>query len=194
MERSSSMIARRPVLAAAALLVAATSALPGVIGSAYSATLPQPTYRANDYADGQAMSILPPGENGLVNAVQALQYEGQGTRPANSNDQLGRYENLLYGYPTLTDATLGNYYDDESFGVKPGDIARTENPSTDVVIYRDGHDVPHIYGDSDAAAAFGAGYAQAEDRLFLMYVLRHYGAGTLSSFIGPSCVDEQMDH
>ncbi len=35
--------------------------------------------------------------------------------------------------------------------------------------------------------AFGAGYAQAEDRLFLMDVLRHYGEGTLAGFLGPSC-------
>ena len=42
--------------------------------------------------------------------------------------------------------------------------------------------------------AFGAGYAQAEDRLFLMDVLRHYGEGTLASFLGSSCDFEQMDH
>ena len=42
--------------------------------------------------------------------------------------------------------------------------------------------------------AFGAGYAQAEDRLFLMDVLRHYGEGTLASFLGGSCAFEQMDH
>ena len=30
----------------------------------------QPTYRANDYAGGQAMYILPAGENGLVNQKQ----------------------------------------------------------------------------------------------------------------------------
>jgi acyl-homoserine lactone acylase PvdQ len=42
--------------------------------------------------------------------------------------------------------------------------------------------------------AFGAGYAQAEDRLFLMDVLRHYGSGSLASFLGSSCEFEQMDH
>jgi acyl-homoserine lactone acylase PvdQ len=181
-----------PVLAALAAVAAAVTLGPAT--AARSATLPQPTYQAGDYADGRAMSILPPGENGLVNAQQALQFELQGTRPANSDDQLSKYADLIYGAPSLTDATLGNYYDDESFGIKPGDIQRTETPRADVVVYRDGHDVPHIYGSTDESAAFGAGYAQAEDRLFLMDVLRHYGAGTLSSFIGPSCADEQMDH
>ena len=61
-------------------------------------------------------------------------------------------------------------------------------------IYRDTHDVPHVYGDTDQTMAFGAGYAQAEDRLFLMDVLRHYGEGTLASFLGGSCEFEQMDH
>ncbi|HET7071695.1 MAG TPA: penicillin acylase family protein, partial [Nocardioides sp.] len=153
-----------------------------------------PAYRRHDYADGRARYVLPPGENGLVNATDALAFETTKQRPANSQDQLGQYAGLLYGYPHLTNATLGRYFNDESFGVRPKDITRTETPENGVTIYRDQHDVPHIYGDTDRAAAFGAGYAQAEDRLFLMDVLRHYGAGTLSGFLGASCEFEQMDH
>ena len=63
-----------------------------------------------------------------------------------------------------------------------------------MTIYRDTHDIPHIYGTTDTTLAFGAGYAQAEDRLFLMDVLRHYGEGTLAQFLGGSCAFEQMDH
>ncbi|HEY3528075.1 MAG TPA: penicillin acylase family protein [Nocardioides sp.] len=153
-----------------------------------------PEYRRHDYADGQARYVLPPGENGLVNATDALAFETTQRRPPNSQDQLGQYADLLYGYPRLTNAKLGTYFNDESFGVRPQDVTRTETPGDGVTIYRDRHDVPHIYGDTDQAAAFGAGYAQAEDRLFLMDVLRHYGAGTLSSFLGASCEFEQMDH
>jgi acyl-homoserine lactone acylase PvdQ len=51
-----------------------------------------------------------------------------------------------------------------------------------------------VYGDTDAAMSFGAGYVQAEDRLFLMDVLRHYGEGNLAEFLGGSCEFEQMDH
>src|SRR5262249_56153652 len=82
------------------------------------------------------------------------------------------------------------------FGVKPGHIMRTEGAwaAGPVVIYRDTHDIPHVYGKTDPALAFGAGFAQAEDRLFLMDVLRHFGSGTLTAFLGPSCADEQMDH
>src|SRR5207245_2563429 len=100
------------------------------------------------------------------------------------------------GYPSLTDSTLGKYYLPESFGVQTGQIIATQHPSpkVPVVIYRDTHDIPHIYGKTDQALAFGAGYAQAEDRLFLMDVLRHYGEGTLASFLGAGCDFEQMDH
>ncbi len=80
--------------------------------------------------------------------------------------------------------------------MRPGDVTRVEHPSTSqpAVIYRDGRDMPHVYGSTDGAAAFGIGYAQAEDRLFLMDLLRHYGEATLSEFLGPSCAFERMDH
>jgi acyl-homoserine lactone acylase PvdQ len=56
-----------------------------------------------------------------------------------------------------------------------------------VTIVRDrSFGIPHIYGDTRAGAVFGAGYAGAEDRLFLMDVLRHTGRAQLSSFIGGS--------
>jgi acyl-homoserine lactone acylase PvdQ len=154
-------------------------------------------YRDGDYAQGHALSILPPGENGLVNLAQYLQYQANNnTRPPNSDDQLPQYANLLYGLPGLTDSGLSTYFNDASFGVKPGDVTRVEHPDTTVgvTIYRDTRDVPHVYGDTVDAMAFGAGYAAAEDRLFFMDVLRHYGSGTLSSFLGASCGNEQMDH
>lgn len=176
-----------------AVALVAVAVAPAAADTTYS---PPPTYQANDYGDGQVMSVNPPGENGLVNAADLAAFQLNGKRPAASNDQLGKYSGLLYGYPTLTNATLGTYYNDESFGVQPADVTRTEHPSPTepVVIYRDTHAIPHIYGQTDPAMAYGAGYAQAEDRLFLMDVLRHYGEGTLSAFLGPSCADEQMDH
>jgi acyl-homoserine lactone acylase PvdQ len=190
------------VVTAAALTLAGSPALASsghstsghsADGDSYS---PPPTYRANDYARGQAMDILPAGENGLVNLAQLKRFERTGQRPANSQDELAPYASLEFGSRSLTDATLSRYYLDESFGIPRGQITATEHPSPSVpvVIYRDRHDIPHIYGATDAAMAFGAGYAQAQDRLFLMDVLRHYGSGTLTSLLGTSCADEQMDH
>ena len=182
-----------PLLAPAVLVVVVVAALTPGAGPA-GATAPSPAYRADDYADGRAMSILPPGENGLVNTTDLAKFELLQQRPSNSQDQLGKYDNLLYGYQNLTDAGLSSYFNDESFGVRPADITRTERPGPGVTIYRDKLDVPHVYADNDQTLAFGAGYAQAEDRLFLMDVLRHYGEGTLASFLGGSCEFEQMDH
>jgi acyl-homoserine lactone acylase PvdQ len=176
-----------------ALALGATATATATAGNAATSS-PSTGYRANDYADGRAMSILPPGENGLVNVTDALKFELTQARPAASDDQLGKYSSLIYGSQNLTDAGLSAYYNDESFGVPPGDVTRTEQPEAGVTIYRDTHDVPHIYGNTDASMAFGAGYAQAEDRLFLMDVLRHYGSGTLAAFLGSSCEFEQMDH
>jgi acyl-homoserine lactone acylase PvdQ len=178
---------------AVALSTASTSAL-GATGPGGFSLLP--AYRAGDYAAGQAMDILPAGENGLVNQAELQQFARNGQRPPYSQDQLAPYASLQFGYPSLTDSALGNYYIDESFGVKPGQVTSTQHPSptVPVIVYRDRHGIPHVYGATDAAMAFGAGYAQAQDRLFLMDVLRHYGAGTLTSFLGPSCADEHMDH
>ncbi len=186
----------RPRLALGVALLATFALAATVTATAGNAatSAPSTAYRANDYADGQAMNILPPGENGLVNATDAAKFELTQTRPPNSDDQLGKYSSLIYSSQNLTDAGLSSYYNDESFGVQPGDVTRTEQPEAGVTVYRDTHDVPHIYGNSDATMAFGAGYAQAEDRLFLMDVLRHYGSGTLAGFLGSSCEFEQMDH
>jgi acyl-homoserine lactone acylase PvdQ len=184
-------------IAGTAMAVAlSTAAAPAVAANGPGGFSLRPVYQAGDFSHGQAMFILPAGENGLVNAAQLAKFEATGQRPPHSQDQLAPYENLEFGYPSLTDSALHNYYLDESFGVKPGQIIRTEHPAPaePVVIYRDTHDIPHVYGKTDPALAFGAGFAQAEDRLFLMDVLRHYGAGTLTSFLGPSCADEQMDH
>jgi acyl-homoserine lactone acylase PvdQ len=184
----------RGLVAAATAALVLASVLP--VADAATGSAPPPTYRAGDYADGQVLSINPPGENGLVNAVQLAQFEATGQRPADSTDQRTQYANLLHGYSTLTDQALPQYYNDESFGVRASEITRTEapSPSVPVAIYRDSHDIPHVYGATTSAMSFGAGFAQAEDRLFEMDVLRHYGQGTVSQFLGPSCADEQMDH
>lgn len=142
------------------------------------------------------MDILPAGENGLVDAHAFSAFSTKGTRPTDSDNQIAPYNDLVYGSDSLTDANLEDYYLDESFGIRPSDVVRTEHPdpTVDVVIYRDRNDIPHIYGASLDAMAYGAGYAGAEDRLFLMDVLRHYGEGDLMSFVGTSCDYESMDY
>jgi hypothetical protein len=185
---------RRSLVAVAALTATSLAVVTAQAAPAQAGRAPSHAYRANDFADGRAKSILPPGENGLVNAIQAGKYFTTGKRPPHSQDQLRKYTRLLYHSRGLTNAQLHKYFLDESFGVRKRHITRAEKPGRGVTIYRDRHDIPHIYGTTKKTMAFGAGYAQAEDRLFLMDVLRHFGEGTLASFLGPSCQFEQMDH
>lgn len=46
------------------------------------------------------------------------------------------------------------------------DFARAERLSHDVTIYRDSFGVPHVFGKTDGATAFGFAYAQAEDNFY----------------------------
>ncbi len=165
----------------------------GAPGVAQAAAGPAPQPYGTDDAGG-FLNVLPPGQNGTDNAIQLAQFEATGAVPAHSRDQLPLYENLLYAAPTLTDAEVPLYFKDATFGVKPGDVASTESPRSDVTIVRDStYGVPHVYGSTRAGVMFGAGYAAAEDRLFLMDVLRHTAEASLSSFVGGSAGDQAMD-
>jgi acyl-homoserine lactone acylase PvdQ len=140
-------------------------------------------YRTGDY--GGFHDVLPPGANGHTNLVELAAFLATGARPAHNDDQLAMYERLLSATPGVSAANLGLLFKDSSFGVPPGDQARAYSPRPGLTITRDAaYGVPHIYGDTRAAAMFGTGYAAAEDRLFFMDVLRHTGRGQLSSFIG----------
>jgi len=145
---------------------------------------PQP-YGTNDA--GGFRNVLPPGENGLDTLAQIFAFRGSGAIPPHFADQQPLYENLLYGSPTLTDEGVGAYFKDATFGVPAGQVASTIEPKPGVTIVRDSaYGVPHIYGDTRADTMFGAGYAGAADRLFLMDVLRHTGRAQLASFLGGS--------
>jgi acyl-homoserine lactone acylase PvdQ len=151
-------------------------------------------YQTNDYGQGGFHDILPPGENGLTNALGLAAFDLDGSRPAHSFDQYAMYQNLLYAPPGLTPPDLSKYFKDSSFGVPPGHVASVERPRSDVVIVRDSDfGVPHIYGATRAGAEFGAGFAAAEDRLFEMDALRHAGRGQLAGFAGGSPANRAMD-
>ncbi|SBT40985.1 penicillin acylase family protein [Micromonospora auratinigra] len=172
--------ARLAVLTAA--LTAAASALTVVPPSpALAAT----TFAANDYCLGQCADILPPGENGNATLAGILAHQALGTRPAHSSDQLDEYANLVYGYAGLTDEQIAQFYNDASFGVPDALVESRIQPRADVTIVRDkATGVPHVTGTTRAGTMFGAGYAGAQDRLWVMDLLRHVGRGTLTSFAG----------
>ncbi|MEU6539853.1 penicillin acylase family protein [Streptomyces sp. NPDC047000] len=151
---------------------------------------------SNDYCGGQCSDILPPGENGNATLAQIILNQAFGTQPDHAEDQLGPYANLATGYSTLTDAKINNFFNDASFGVASAQVASTESPGgrTDVTIVRDKKTgVPHITGTTRYGTEYGAGYAAAEDRLWLMDVFRHVGRGQLTTFAGGAASNQGLE-
>ena len=151
---------------------------------------------SNDYCGGQCSDILPPGENGNATLAQILLNQAFGTQPDHAEDQLGPYANLASGYSTLTDAKINTFFNDSSFGVSSDQVASSEKPAgrTDVTIVRDKKaGIPHITGTTRYGTEFGAGYAAAEDRLWLMDVFRHVGRGQLTTFAGGAASNQGLE-
>ena len=140
-------------------------------------------YGTNDFGDFR--NVLPPGTNGFDNLAQLLQWETQQIRPPHSSDQLAMYSRLTTAAPTIVSSQIGDFFKDATFGVRTGNIARTESPEAGVTIVRNKQfGVPHIYGNTRAKLMFGIGWATAEDRLFFIDALRHAGQGDLAQFAG----------
>ena len=154
--------------------------------------------RYQDFGDpGGFLNIVPPGQKGVFNAAEAVSAQG-GSYPPHTVDQLEMYEQLVFedATPGVTEEQLLDYFKDASFGVPADDIASSYSPGgrDDVIVVRDAsHGVPHIYGGTREGTMFAAGYTGAEDRLFLMDVLRHLGRARLSEFLGPSEGNKAMD-
>ncbi|MCW3057025.1 MAG: penicillin acylase, partial [Solirubrobacterales bacterium] len=188
MRAAASRLGMRHWALAALVTIACAAAAPSVAG----AEVPAQPYGTNDA--GGFRNVLPAGENGLDNAAQLAQFQLNGSYPPHFADQLPLYAGLVYASPTLTREQLGSYFKDATFGVKEGDVASSETPRSDVTIQRDnGFGVPHIYGSTRGGVMFGAGYAAAADRLFLIDVLRHTARAELSSFIGGAEGNRAMD-
>ncbi|HEX5097271.1 MAG TPA: penicillin acylase family protein, partial [Acidimicrobiia bacterium] len=95
------------------------------------------------------------------------------------------YDALITSPTDMAPEQVGDYYRDNSFGIAPTDVDRSYKPHPDVTIVRDrSNGVPHIFGRTRYATVYAEGYATAEDRLFAMDVLRHYGRGRVSELLG----------
>ncbi|MEU3255315.1 penicillin acylase family protein [Streptomyces sp. NPDC006997] len=149
-----------------------------------------------DHCGNQCSDILPPGQNGNATLAQILLHQVFGSRPAHAADQLGPYANLATGYPNLTGATINSFFNNASFGVPADQVGSTVRPAgrTDVTIVRDKKTgIPHITGTTRYGTEFGAGYAAAQDRLWLMDVFRHVGRGQLTGFAGGAPANQGLE-
>lgn len=153
-----------------------------------------PNTGSNDHCGGQCSDILPPGENGNATLADILGNKLFGTRPKHTDDQLGDYDKLGDDYQKLTNSTINKYFNDSSFGVPDGQVESVAHPRDDVTITRDkAHGIPHIKGKTRSGTEYGAGYAAAHDRLWLMDLFRHVGRGELTGFAGGAEANRELE-
>lgn len=129
-----------------------------------------------------------PGRAGIPVVVDHARLAGTilppGTDAAHAVSEVRPYETLAFAYETLTEDTLFRYFKQAGFGAD-GPVIREYSPRPGVLVQRDERwGVPHVYGDTDADAWFGAGYVSAEDRLPIMDLLRALGRGEAFELLG----------
>ncbi|HET9172891.1 MAG TPA: penicillin acylase family protein [Actinospica sp.] len=186
---------RRASRLLAAVTAAALAAATAATGAAASSNA-RPRATALSVVDdcaGQCYDILPAGENGNETLAQILLFKVFGVYPSNSNDQLAPYANLTTAATGLTAAQINQFYNSSALGVPSADVQSTESPETGVTIVFDDSGIPHITGATRAEAEYGAGYAGAQERLWVMDLLRHLGRGELTSFAGGAAGNQALE-
>jgi acyl-homoserine lactone acylase PvdQ len=174
-------MARRAGLTALGAVLALVLGVPGAQGASRP-PLHVPVF-------GGFNSVLAQGEGQTVNATQLAAYESSHKPPRSFVSQNPLYAGVMPVAGSLTNTSLHRYYKDTDFGQMPGGVGSTTVPPGDsgATIYRDARfDMAHIYADNRADLMYAAGYAQAQERLFLMDVIRRMAEGTLASLLGPS--------
>lgn len=105
------------------------------------------------------------------------------------DDQVDMYWSMTRAPQGLSDVALSQYFKDAPMvapdGVSWRDEVELSEGDVEVTVRREpDHNIPHIYGEDRDSAFFGLGYATAQDRLFMIDVLRRAGRGELSKFMG----------
>lgn len=131
-------------------------------------------------------SVLALGQGATATAADVAANQATGAVPPAYTNQLALYRDLAVAWPTLTDAELDRHFKRTDFRTFAGGVQSTHTPRAGVTIERDGFNVPVVTGATRDDVMFGAGYAHATDRLFLMDVLRRTARASLSELLGPS--------
>jgi acyl-homoserine lactone acylase PvdQ len=140
---------------------------------------------------GHFRSVLAQGEGQSITPADLLAYEADGQPPDSFVNQQPLYVGIMPAAARLRPAQLNTFYKDTDFGTIPGGVASTSEPRPGVEILRDARfGMAHIYGDTRYDVLFGAGYATAEERLFLMDAVRRTAKGTLAGLLGPSAASD----
>ena len=161
-----------------------------------AAALSAPAAAQGPYGDaGGFYSVLGVGQGQTVNAVDLAQSQLTGKPPPSFVNQLDMYSGVSRGADGLTVDTLTDYWKHSSFRTPEEDNGGgTEMPRAGVTIVRDARfRVPRVYGNTRSDVMFGAGYATAEDRLFLMDAIRRIAEGRSAELLGASAIGADSD-
>lgn len=127
-------------------------------------------------------SVLAYGEGGSTSALDLARNQADGTVPPHFTDQAGMYNRVITSQPT---GDLSAYYKESSFARVSGP---SFSPTPGATVVRDKYGMAHVYGETRAAAMYAVGYATAQERLFLMDVLRRTAEGSTAELLGPTAV------
>jgi acyl-homoserine lactone acylase PvdQ len=182
---------RKGVAALAAVVIAAPlsmvgSAAASVASPSRAAAAAVPSFQ---HDRGGFHSVLGYGEGETTSLLDLAAFEVGGTVPASFTNQQALYNAVIARQPR-DDKDLSNYYKNSDFSVPTGaDVGSVEHPATGVTVIRDKRfQVPHIYANTRSAGMYAAGYVTAQDRLFLMDVLRRTAEGQQAGLLGPSAI------
>ncbi len=127
-------------------------------------------------------SVLAYGEGQATSALDLARNQVDGTLPPSFTSQAAMYNRVITSQPT---GDLSAWYKDSSFSRVSGPNV---SPVAGATVVRDAHGVAHVYGETRAAAMYAVGYATAQERLFLMDVLRRTAEGSTAELLGPSAL------
>ncbi|MDX6218382.1 MAG: hypothetical protein QOJ48_63 [Frankiales bacterium] len=127
-------------------------------------------------------SVLAYGAGQATSATDLALNQANGSVPESFTSEASIYNRVITTQPH---GDLASYYKDSDFAQITGD---TETIGDAKVVRDTTYHVPHIYGSTRAGAMYAAGYVTAENRLFLMDVLRRTSEGSLAELLGPDQV------
>ena len=151
----------------------------------------EPTIRPAYQATGiqmQIQSIMPPGQSGhFPSAASCPESGGSCAAPGQSPETYGPHmddQRLKYW---RSEYKPGAFFD--TTGKAPALTFQLTSPVTDTVnVYRDDFGVPVVHAGTDYGVWYGAGYALAQDRLFLVDQAIRQGRGTSGEVLGSGSV------
>ncbi|WP_372788411.1 penicillin acylase family protein [Paraconexibacter sp.] len=130
-------------------------------------------------------SLVPVGQGETADVFETAAFLAAGTIPSSFENQRAMFEALPKAGPGVRTSDLGRFFKPAPFGVPAGTPSETISPRAGTTITRDAYRVPHVVGTTRANVMWGAGWAVAQDRLFLMDVIRRTARGRMTAFIGP---------